>query len=303
MEPKKSFHPYAAVTIFLWSVAYVLTRLALRHFSALSLGFLRYGVAAALLLVVCLVKKIPLPARKDVPWFIVSGVAGFFLYMIAFNVGTSYVTAATSSMIIASVPVLTALFAALLFRERLRRPQWAAIALEFVGILILTLYGAVFTANVGALWLLLAALLLSGYNLLQRKLTQRYSALQSTAYSIFVGAVLLAVFAPQAVSELPDAPAMQIVYILILGVFSSAIAYITWSKALERAERTSQVSNYMFFTPFLTAILGFLLAGELPPSSTWIGGAFILAGALTFNLAGRQPGEAGQGPGGRGKAR
>lgn len=284
----KSVHIYAIITIVGWSLAYVLTRLALQHFTALSLGFLRYFVASAVLFIICLLTKMQLPRKRDLPLFIASGVAGFFLYMIAFNIGTSHVTAATSSVIIASVPVFTALLAAAVYKEKLLPHQWIAIAIEFMGILILTLHGAVFTANVGVLWLLLAALLLSCYNLLQRKLTRSYTALQSTTYSIFSGTILLAVFAPRAVAELGEAPAMPLVYVLVMGVFSSAIAYIAWSKAFEKAERTSQVSNYMFFTPFITGLLGFAIAGEIPDPSTWFGGAFIIAGAILFNRVNRK---------------
>lgn len=279
-----SFHPYAMITILCWSLAYVLTRLALQHFSALSLGFLRYAVASVALLIICFAAKMKLPAKRDIPWFILSGIAGFFLYMIAFNVGTSYVTAATSSVVLASVPVLTALLAVIFFREKLRIRQWAAIAVEFAGILVLTLYDAVFSANAGVLWLLLAVLLLSIYNLLQRRLIRTYSALQSTAYSIYAGTFFLLIFAPRSMVELQSAPATPIICVLILGVFSSAIAYIAWAKAFEKAEKTSDVSNYMFFTPLLAGLLGFLLAGEVPNSSTWFGGVLILGGALVFNL-------------------
>lgn len=279
----RSFHPYAMVTILFWSLAYVLTRLALQYFTALSLGFLRYAVASAALVVVCLVRRIPLPRLRDVPWFVASGAAGFFLYMIAFNTGTVYVTAATSSVVIASVPVFTALLASVVFKEKLARHQWAAIAVEFAGILVLTLYGSSFSVNMGVLWLLLAAVLLSLYNLLQRRLTRTYSALQASTYSIFIGTLLLAVFAPKVVGEAAAAPPMQLVYVLMMGVFSSALAYIAWAKAFELAPRTSLVSNYMFFTPFITGILGFLLAGEMPEASTWIGGLFIIGGSILFN--------------------
>ena len=83
------------------------------------------------------------------------------------------------------------------------------------------------------------------------------------------------------------APPIQWVYVLILGVFSSAIAYVAWTKALSLAEKTSQVSNYMFLTPFLTSILGFLIAGEIPEQSTVIGGIIILAGVFLFNYGER----------------
>lgn len=283
MKLLKTFHPHAATTIFFWALAFVLTRLALVYFTPLPLGFIRYAVASAALLIVCIVKKMKLPAKRDLPWFLASGFTGFFMYMIAFNIGTVDVTAATSSVVVSCAPVMTALFASAVFREKLAARQWIAIAVEFAGILVLTLYGAVFTANSGTLWLLLAALMISSYNLIQRRLIKTYSALQVTAYSIFIGTIMLAIFSPEAARELRGAPVMPVVYVVLLGIFSSAVAYMSWAKAFEKAEKTSDVSNYLFFTPFVTGILGFLLAGEIPDVSTWIGGAFIIAGAVMFN--------------------
>ena len=43
----------------------------------------------------------------------------------------------------------------------------------------------------------------------------------------------------------------------------------------------------MFITPFLTTLLGFLLAKETPDMTTIIGGSVILLGALLFNFGGK----------------
>ena len=287
MKFRNSHHPYAMVTIFFWSLAYVLTRLTLQYFSAFSLGFLRYLIASCTLLVVAIFVKIKAPKRKDLPWLIATGAVGFFFYMIAFNQGQATVTAATASVVIATVPLLTALFARFVYREKLRSFQWVAIGVEFVGVVVLTLLNSTFSVNKGLVWLLLAALALSVYNLLQRKLTKAYTALQTTTYSIFFGTCLLAIFAPQSVGQALNAPAIQFVYLGALGVGSSAIAYICWAKAFSKAEKTSQVSNYMFVTPFLTSILGFLIAGEVPDRATLIGGSVILVGVLIFNFGGK----------------
>ena len=40
----------------------------------------------------------------------------------------------------------------------------------------------------------------------------------------------------------------------------------------------------MFVTPFLTSLLGFLIAGEVPDFATCIGGGIILTGVLIFNF-------------------
>ena len=69
---------------------------------------------------------------------------------------------------------------------------------------------------------------------------------------------------------------------MLLGVFSSAVAYVSWAKAFSIAPNTSSVSNYMFVTPFLATLLGFFISGELPTGRTLLGGAIILSGMFFF---------------------
>ena len=287
MIKRAGFHPYAIATILFWSLAYVLTRLALQYFSALSLGFLRYLFASCSLLIIALATKMKLPRRADLQWIMLSGVTGFFLYMIAFNLGQKTVSASTGSVVLSTVPVITALFARFLYQEKLRTYQWVAIAIEFLGVAVLALMKGVFSVNLGLLWLLVAALALSAYNLIQRRLIRTCSSFQSATYSIFFGTLLLSVFAPISAREISSAPGIQFVYLAILGVFSSALAYAAWAKAFSLAKQTSQVSNYMFFTPFLTSLLGFVLAGEVPDGATLLGGGIILLGVFLFNFGGR----------------
>lgn len=287
MNWKDSYHPYAMTTIVFWSAAYTLSRVALQHYSAFSLGFLRYLCASVALLIVMKAARMRRPERADLPWFLLSGALGFFLYMIAFNTGCETVTAATGSVVIATVPVLTALLARIVAGERLRAYQWAAIAVEFSGVLILTLLRGAFSVNRGVLWLLLASVLLSGYNLLQRKLARRYSGLEASTYSIFAGTILLAVFAPRAAREALAAPPWLWAVIAALGVFSSAIAYATWAQAFKKARTASSVSNYMFLTPFLATLTGFVVSGETLDLPTVLGGSVILVGVFLFNFGGR----------------
>jgi drug/metabolite transporter (DMT)-like permease len=141
-----------------------------------------------------------------------------------------------------------------------------------------------FQVNPGHLWLLVAAFLLSAYNILQRRLTKKYPPLTTVVYSILLGEILLFAFAPGALAEAKNAPGIQFLYLAVLGVFSSAVAYFTWAAALARAEKTSSVSNYMFLTPLLAALLGYWLIGEKPSPSTVMGGAIILAGLAVFNF-------------------
>jgi drug/metabolite transporter (DMT)-like permease len=284
MRLKDSYHIYAIITIIFWSLAYVLTRLMMQSFTAFSLGFLRYFVASCTLIFVVIITKMKSPLKSDFPWFIASGAIGFFFYIIVFNKGAKSVTSSTGSVVIATVPVITALLARFIYREALHFLQWVAIVIEFIGVIILTMMDGKFSINTGLFWLFLAVLALSSYNLFQRKLTRTYTALQSCSFSIFFGTIMLGIFLPTSIREIARATNIQIFYIIILGVCSSAIAYVAWSKAFAKAAKTSQVSNYMFVTPFLTSIFGYLFLKEIPDLATIIGGSVILFGLFLFNF-------------------
>lgn len=287
MKSKNSYHIFAMITIIFWSLAYVLTRLSLQYFSSYSLGVLRYLAASGALAVFVFTAKVKPPQKKDLPLFLLSGAVGFFLYIILFNKGQETVMASTASVVIATVPVMTSLLARFLYQEKLLAYQWIAILIEFAGVILLTSFRGGMAFDMGLVWLVLAAIALSIYNLLQRKLTARYTAVQTASYSIFLGTLMLSVFLPGAVSEARQAPVIMILYLLLLGIFSSAVAYVSWAQAFAQAKKTSQVSNYMFLTPFLTGLLGFLLAGEVPDRATVYGGAVILLGVFLFNFGGK----------------
>ena len=284
LKLKDSFHTYALTTTIFWALGKAGTRIAMRHFSAGSFGLWRCFIASCVLTVVVLVTKIRLPKKEDIKWVFAAGGFGFFLYMIAFNKGSETVTVATASVILATAPVVTAILASILYKEKLNALQWFATFLELAGVMLITLMEGAFTVNHGLIWLFLAILSVSLYNIFQRKLTKTYSGLQASTYSMFAGTLMLAIFSPQAIQEMQSAPPVQVLYVVVLGVFSSALAYATWSIAFEKAKLASSVSNYMFVTPFLSSLMGVWLADEIPTVSTLVGGAIILSGMLLFNF-------------------
>lgn len=279
---------YSFGTVLLWASSFPLTKVALVHFSAFSVGLLRYLFASALLLVIVSVKRIPFPAARDIPKFFLAGASGFALYMVAFNMGSMTLTSATASILIATGPILTAILARILFKEKLLLVGWISVAIEFLGILILTLWNGAFSVNIGILWMLLAALCISVYNLCQRSFTAKYTALQTSAYSIFAGTILLLVFLPQTIPALQTASLQDLLTVAYLGIFPGAVGYMWWTKALSISEKTSDVTNFMFVTPFLAALFGFLIHRETPTVSILVGGVVILLGLFLFQFSRRK---------------
>lgn len=257
----------------------------MKYYSPESIGVIRYLIASIFFIILGSIKRIGFPEIRDIPKFVFSGVLGFTMYMITFNQASLSLTSATGSIIIATAPVITAILALILFKERIKTLGWVAIIVEFAGIIVLTLGGGTLSFNSGILWMFIAAICISSYNLFQRVFVKKYSAIQSTAYSVFAGTICLLIYLPKASIQIVSVSARHFLVLCFLGIFPSALAYLWWAKALMMANKISDVTNFMFVTPFLAALMGFYIMDEIPTISTCIGGLMIIAGLILFKKA------------------
>lgn len=278
----RSSHFFAAITVSVWATVYPLSKIACEHFTPGTLGTLRNLIAALLLVLFGCIKKIGLPKLKDLPVFFFNGLMGFALYLILFNTGNAMLSSATSSLIIAMVPVITAVLATFTLKEKILPRAWLAIALELAGLVILLFWDGELTLNRGILWVGAAAILFSIYSLCTRYLSRRYGALQITTYTLCAAAILMLPFVPQAVGQLMTAGANQLAGLFMLAVVSSGCSFVWWSKALALSHNTSSATNYMFLTPFLASLFGYLLLQETLTLSVAAGGLVIISGLLLF---------------------
>ena len=276
-------HIYAIIAINLWALGYVLTRVAVRHFSPEATAFLRYFVAAASLLFFAMVKKMRLPKPRDIPLLFLGGAIGFAVYVYMINLGSQTLEASNISFIVSTSPIITALLARIILKEKMGLLGWLSVLCAFTGIGIITLFDGGFAFTSGAIWICFAAILVSFYNIYQRQLLRRYSPLEITTYCVIAGALILSVFAPQSFPQLLNAEPIGIAVIILLGMFSAGIAYACWACALSIAEKTSEVTNYMFVTPVITTILGLILISEMPSVSVYMGGFLVLMGVVLIN--------------------
>ncbi|URZ04349.1 DMT family transporter [Clostridium felsineum] len=275
----------AFITVFLWASAFPLTKIAMNHYSPNSLGFIRCSIASIFLIILGILNNIRKPKAKDIPLFFLSGALGFTLYMITFNTGIHSLTSATSSIVIATTPIMTAIAASKCYKEKINTLGWFSILLAFVGVLILLLSNGIFSINIGLVWTVTAAIVFCFYNILNRKLSSmRYTALEIVTYSMICGTILLSIFSFKSFNQLTTSKPEHILSVIYLGAFPSAIAYFFWGRALSLAKKTSDVTNFMFVTPLLSSILGFLILKEIPTISTFMGGGIIIISVIIFNL-------------------
>lgn len=288
--------PLAAVSVTLtfWASAFVAIRHLGESFSpgALSLG--RLVVGALCLGVVALSRGLPRPTRRQWASIAAIGVLWFGVYNVALNAGERYVDAGTAVMLIQVSPVLVALLAAMFLSERFTAYLALGLALAFGGVaLIATGSGAAADRSaIGVVLCLLAATVYAISLVLQKPLVARLPAIHVTWLACSIGAVVCLPFAGQLVRDAREASAVDLWWVVYLGVFPTAIAFTTFAYAL-RTMTASSLGVTTYLVPPLTILMGWALLGETPPPMTYFGGALALVGVA---VARRKPRTLAAGP-------
>jgi drug/metabolite transporter (DMT)-like permease len=264
--------------------AYAAIGAALGSYSPGPLALLRMLVAsAALALYAALAAGMRLPAASDLPAVAFAGLCAFALYNVALNYGQLSASAGAASLIIASIPIFTALLAVAFLEERLDALGWTGIAAGFLGIALITLgEGGGFGINAGALLVLLAAVSASVYFAFQKPYLGKYGALPFTTYAIWAGALLLLPFLPALIREVRSAPAGATLAIVYLGVFPTIVAYTTAAYVFSVLPASKAVTLEYLFPP-VAMVIAYLWLGEVPTALSVVGGTVALAGVALVN--------------------
>jgi drug/metabolite transporter (DMT)-like permease len=110
-------------------------------------------------------------------------------------------------LLIASVPIWTALLARFMLHEKLTAIGWFGVLLSFAGVALISAGESEgFHLSAQALFLLAAAITSAVYMIMQKNYLQRYSALEFTAYSIWFGTLMLVPFGRGFLESLRSAP-------------------------------------------------------------------------------------------------
>ncbi len=118
-------------------------------------------------------------------------------YTVLLNIGEQTISAGAAAFIINVNPIVTAIFAMLLLDETFSGKAWLGTAVSFAGIGLIALGESDgFRIDVGALFVLGAALCNTITTIAQKPLFRKHRPVTVAAWNIVIGAVLLSPFMP-----------------------------------------------------------------------------------------------------------
>lgn len=276
-----------AFTIVSWASAFPFIRIGLHGLAPLQLASARFATAALLVIAWLAWRRPPLPTNGDALRFVACGFLGIALYNALLNTGEQTVSAGAASFIVNTLPIFTALLAAVFLRERFNRWGWLGSLVSLAGIAVIAQGqpGGLVLGS-GSTLILGAALCSASYFVLQRRLIPVYGALTCTAYTLLAGAVLLTPWLPGALGSLAGGSRDTALAVVVLGVFPAALGYATWTFALGYFG-AARAANFLYLTPAVATLLSMALTGERPGIATACGGLLAIAGVVFVALRGR----------------
>jgi drug/metabolite transporter (DMT)-like permease len=272
----------------MWASAFPGIRIALTSFSPSELAFLRFAIASAALAAFWTITRPPLPRGRE--WLRIgfAGGLGISAYNLALNEGEMLINAGTASFLMSLSPMFSVLLGVLLHGERLTRWGIACVALSFIGVELLAVFGhdgLVF--NHGAALVLLAAICQAMQFVIQKPLLERYSALAVTTCVIWAGTLFLLPFASTSLTALGNVTPSAAIALLFLALGPAAAAYMTWSYALSHYP-VSRAVGFLYLIPPISILVSFVTLDERPTAMTLLGGLLALLGVIGMNTIGKQ---------------
>lgn len=252
----------------------------------LAVGASRLAVGGfTLLLVLLLMRKIEL---RNWPWkaTILSALAMAVFQFCFFSSIRLTGIAIGTVVAIGSAPMFSGLIEWLLMKRRPDRVWMAATGLAIVGcILLFTNTEGVIVHPVGVMLSLAAGLLFALYTFFNKDVLEKQEAIASVAVIFSVSAAMLLpfLFVFETEGLLTGSGIAVMAY---LGLATTTVAYILFSKGLQRIPSSSAVTLSLA-EPLTAAVLSVLIVGERLDWLSWLGVSMLLGGILVLTLKGR----------------
>ena len=284
------------ITPALWSVNYLVGRMAPGTIAPHMLALLRWSLAVLILLPFAwqelLAKRTSV--FKNAWHYLVFGALGMLICGAWVYIGARSTGATNIALIYALSPVFIALVSSLWLRERLGWLQWLGITLAFVGLVHVVIKGqwsslAQVKLVAGDLWILGATVSWTMYSIFLKRWPTDFSPIARLVLIITGGVLLLLPLT--ALEALSGLPMTQTVWgwktaalVVAAGIIPGAGAYLAYA-TLQKALGAARAGLTLYLSPLYAAVVAAIFLGEAIKSYHVLGALVILPGIYLASRA------------------
>jgi drug/metabolite transporter (DMT)-like permease len=275
-----------ALAALFWSGNFVAGRALRGHIDPVTLNFLRWLIALAL--IAPFIRRstaASLPVlRREWRLILALGATGIASFHCLVYLALQTTTATNALLMLSLAPIVTLLASVAVGTEHPTNRQIGGALISIVGAGLLITRGNLTGIlsqgfNVGDLWMLLAVVIWAAYSLLLRRrpadLPSPVALVASIAAALAMMVPVLIFGAPTPGAALRSFPVL--LSIAYIAIFASAIAFLFWTYGVSRLGPT-RAGQFVNLMPIFGAGLAFAVLGEVPTLPQVAGAALVLSG-------------------------
>ncbi len=277
--------------MLVWGGTFTSARLLGNELDPSISAFLRFFLASSFMLVLLYIKEGRLPAMTKQQFLplLGMGLTGIALYNLLFFYGLVHTEAGRGSLITATNPLLTALGAAFIFKEKFTLIRIFGFLLCIAGAILIITKGDLSSLvqdgiGKGELAFIGCAFSWAAYTLIGRFMSDKLSSLAVIAYASCIGTVILLFVALNAdllgaISTLTINASLNLLY---LSLLATVIGFV-WFQDGVKALGAAKAAVFIYFMPVSAVFWAWLILDEKFTLILAIGAVFVISGIYLVN--------------------
>jgi drug/metabolite transporter (DMT)-like permease len=271
--------------VIFWGWSFVATKIAVEYVNPFELLAIRYILALPILLAALYSKKVKLRFEKRDKIAILIGSAIITVHFLIQITGLKYTSATNTGWIISISPLVMAVLAFLILKERIGVRQVVGIIVATIGILLLVSKGELtkldWLSSTGD-WLVLAsAHTWAFYSIATRYVSKSQNPLAVTVGVLGPSAVLVILYVAflSDWSKFLHLPVEPILALVFLGIFAMGLAQWFWQEGMAKLG-AARAGFFLYLEPLATTGLAVPYLNEEFGLISAVGGALVLLGVF-----------------------